>query len=1091
MRIKLSAISKILSCFFTFLLLLQFFYFVPKPQEAKADGESWYNSNWLYRKPITIDNTSGTSTLTNYQVQVSVTYDSKMQSDFDDIRFTDSDSTTLLDHWLETSTTSVSAIFKVEVPRVPASSTKTIYMYYGNSGASNASNGDNTFTRNSYAWQKYANNPVLDLGSSGTWDDLDVHEVDVIKEGDIYYMWYAGYKTNWAIGLATSSDGITWTKDPGNPVFTKGSGGKFDESHVTGPHIIKEGNTYYMWYSGINNTGIRAIGLASSTDKKTWTRLNDGNAVLSGTPAQWDSSGTGTPYVFKIGDTYYMFYGNSTTKGIGYATSTDKINWTKYGGNPVLSNSVGYAWDYNLVLEPAVVKIGDLYYMFYEGSNGHSRIGYAISTDLNTWTKVGNNNPIMPLGAVGSWESIHHSAVYILLDSDTLSPLTVNGKYMMWYSGENPRARIGLATLSSSDNTFTEGIFENWETGTVPAEWVDMNNKGSESIVSSPVYNGSYALRELINGQGSYDGRKKSSFRIYEGKLELWWYFSTLASGGAWSEIRTKWDDGYYITYRPLSGTNAVGYNFYTSENCYHIYLGVPTIDTWAAFSRDIQADKEAAWVASGRFLSYITQIELIVLDGGGISLQNTKFDLVRSRKFSSPEPSTSLGTEEGYFIAVPTIGTPTVLSSTAIRWNFTDNADNETGFRVYTNADAIASATANLTYLDETGLSENTQYTRYVKAYNSYGESASSSATSTYTLINVPSSLSFDTVGTSSITMSASGTLPNLASSTSGVYFNETSGNSGGSDSSWQQTASYQDTGLSENTQYTYRVKARNGDGTTTSYTSTSSKYTLASTPTGFNFMRHPSSLDIYVDSFPNDHLGSSGYLFWRTDNSSYNSGWIQTNDWQDPNMVEGTTYTYAVKYRNGNGIETATTTMGGVSFVRDNGGGGTPTIPQQTTSTSSVQATTTLSNTTSTIQATSTVSFEKPISQMSQDEIIAKIAQITQAIAQLQSLLTNSLSNIPNTFSFKDTLKQGITDIAVKYLQVILNQDLDTQVAQTGVGSKGKETNYFGQKTKQAVIKFQEKYKDTILTPWSLTKGTGIIGKTTRDKLNSLLSK
>jgi lysophospholipase L1-like esterase len=310
------------------------------------------------------------------------------------------------------------------------------------------------------------------------------------------------------------------------------------------------------------------------------------------------------------------------------------------------------------------------------------------------------------------------------------------------------------------------------------------------------------------------------------------------------------------------------------------------------------------------------------------------------------------------------TIGTPTVLSSSAIRWNFTDNANNEIGFRVYTNVDAIttSSAIANLTYLDETGLSENTQYTRYVKAYNSYGESASSSATSTYTLINVPTGFSFNTITTNSITMSASGALPNLASSTSGVYFNETSGNSGGSDSSWQQTTSFQDSGLSENTQYTYRVKARNGNSAETSYAATSSKYTLADTPTGFNFMKHPSSLDIYVDEFPNSNSGLSGYLFWRTDNSSYNSGWIQTNNWQGANTVEGQAYTYGVKYRNGDGVETATTTMGGVSFVPDNGGGGTPTIQPQiaTTTATTTLATSTQANTsTSSVQATSTLQF------------------------------------------------------------------------------------------------------------------------------------
>lgn len=108
-------------------------------------GDSnWYNPSWNRRAAITITNNVAT-TLTDFQVRVPVTYDADMQADFDDIRFTSSDQVTALDFWLESKTDSSSAVFFVEIPSIPSSSTATIYLYYGNSGASSASNINNTF----------------------------------------------------------------------------------------------------------------------------------------------------------------------------------------------------------------------------------------------------------------------------------------------------------------------------------------------------------------------------------------------------------------------------------------------------------------------------------------------------------------------------------------------------------------------------------------------------------------------------------------------------------------------------------------------------------------------------------------------------------------------------------------------------------------------------------------------------------------------------------------------------------------------------------------------------------------------------------
>ena len=47
---------------------------------------------------------------------------------------------------------------------------------------------------------------------------------------------------------------------------------------------------------------------------------------------------------------------------------------------------------------------------------------------------------------------------------------------------------------------------------------------------------------------------------------------------------------------------------------------------------------------------------------------------------------------------------------------------------------------------------------------------------------------------------------------------------------------------------------------------------------------------------------------------------------------------------------------------------------------------------------------------------------------------------------------------------------------------------TGRFDIKTREAVKSFQEKYKKEVLSPWKLTKGTGYVGTTTREKFNEI---
>ena len=66
-------------------------------------------TNFNDRNGITVTETSGAD-LTDYSVKVNVSYNSNMNSDFSDLRFTSSDGITELGYWIESYTASTSAV---------------------------------------------------------------------------------------------------------------------------------------------------------------------------------------------------------------------------------------------------------------------------------------------------------------------------------------------------------------------------------------------------------------------------------------------------------------------------------------------------------------------------------------------------------------------------------------------------------------------------------------------------------------------------------------------------------------------------------------------------------------------------------------------------------------------------------------------------------------------------------------------------------------------------------------------------------------------------------------------------------------------
>ncbi len=172
------------------------------------------------------------------------------------------------------------------------------------------------FSADGINWTKHAT-PVLQVGAASAWDNGFLEGPSVMKEGGVYKMWYCGYDVvvdgngtdgNTNIGLATSTDGINWTKHPNNPVFTTGTG-TWDSHYVQDPHVLKDNGVYYMWYGGNDVEGYgQQVGLATSTDGIAWTKSPMNPVLQKGGANDWDANTASFPSVLKGDNSYEMWY---------------------------------------------------------------------------------------------------------------------------------------------------------------------------------------------------------------------------------------------------------------------------------------------------------------------------------------------------------------------------------------------------------------------------------------------------------------------------------------------------------------------------------------------------------------------------------------------------------------------------------------------------------------------------------------------------------------------------------------------------------------------------------------------------------------
>jgi len=295
-----------------------------------VSAQGWL-SGWKYRIPITISNSGGA--LSNYQIQITVNTASlisagKMRSDCGDIRFTDSDGTTLINYWVNPVdiNSQYTRIF-IKVPSIPSGS-KTIYMYYGNPSATSQSNADNVFEL--FDWFYY-DNGVINTNKWGVWTYSDTSSSSITLSSNSWLK----------MSFSLASSGVAGASLIAKNALSSGSYDLHAEIKINPPSVSPSFTTSV--YAGFTNSSspssypsnfyyqvpiYKAAGGVS---------LSSSNAETIGVFYGSSSSTTSTGYSGNANVIYlidvYLLNGNVQAKIIRYNQGTVDYTQTLTGGS--------------------------------------------------------------------------------------------------------------------------------------------------------------------------------------------------------------------------------------------------------------------------------------------------------------------------------------------------------------------------------------------------------------------------------------------------------------------------------------------------------------------------------------------------------------------------------------------------------------------------------------------------------------------------------------------------------------------------------------------------------------------------------------